>query len=244
MTTLLLHLSDVDEAALGRRRIARRCPASRVVRRGDDFDPAAIDYAFVWKPKPDAFDGLTGLKAVLSLGAGVDALLRHPQLPAGAGRALRRRRSDAADDRLCRGAGDHAPAAVHPLQRRPGSPRWTQLLSASRELRPMSASWASACWGLTRRSKLARSALLCWAGAARPRPSRRSRPSPARGASMTFLRATDILCCLLPLTPETSRHPQLRDCSGSCAAGSMADRLIVNAARGGHQNETRHRCGR
>ena len=41
----------------------------------------AIDYAFVWKPKPEAFDGLDGLKAVLSLGAGVDALLKHPKLP-------------------------------------------------------------------------------------------------------------------------------------------------------------------
>ena len=52
-----------------------------MVRRGDAFDPAEVDYIFVWKPKPDAFDGLTGLKAVLSLGAGVDALLKHPRLP-------------------------------------------------------------------------------------------------------------------------------------------------------------------
>ena len=52
-----------------------------MVRRSDDYDPAAVDYAFVWKPKADAFDGLTRLKAVLSLGAGVDALLKHPRLP-------------------------------------------------------------------------------------------------------------------------------------------------------------------
>ena len=51
------------------------------MRQSESFDPAAVDYIFVWKPKPNAFDGLTSLKAVLSLGAGVDALLKHPALP-------------------------------------------------------------------------------------------------------------------------------------------------------------------
>src|SRR6185437_7478541 len=37
----------------------------------------------IWKPKADAFAGLDNLRAVLSLGAGVDALLRHPALPRG-----------------------------------------------------------------------------------------------------------------------------------------------------------------
>jgi glyoxylate/hydroxypyruvate reductase A len=81
MTTLLLHLSDVDEPGWTERYRAA-LPEVRVVRRGDDYDPARVDYAFVWKPTPEAFDGLTGLKAVLSLGAGVDALLKHPRLPA------------------------------------------------------------------------------------------------------------------------------------------------------------------
>ena len=80
MTTLLLHLSDVDEAAWARR-YAEALPSVTVVRQSQSFDPADIDYIFVWKPKPSAFDGLTNLKAVLSLGAGVDALLKHPALP-------------------------------------------------------------------------------------------------------------------------------------------------------------------
>src|SRR5690606_23712076 len=60
---------------------AAALPGHRVVLRGDGVDPAEVDYIFVWKPAPDAFDGLVNLKAVLSLGAGVDALLRHPRLP-------------------------------------------------------------------------------------------------------------------------------------------------------------------
>ena len=82
MTTLLLHLSDFNEARWAKG-FADALPNVRVVRRGDDFDAAQVDYVFVWKPKLDAFDGLSHLKAVLSLGAGVDALLRHPGLPAG-----------------------------------------------------------------------------------------------------------------------------------------------------------------
>ena len=73
---LLLHLSDVDEASWAEKLRAALAPYP-VVRRGDAFDPADVRYIFVWKPQPDAFDGLTGLEAILSLGAGVDALLKH-----------------------------------------------------------------------------------------------------------------------------------------------------------------------
>ncbi len=43
---------------------------------------AQIPYALVWRPPADFFDGLAGLKAIFNLGAGVDALLTHPALPA------------------------------------------------------------------------------------------------------------------------------------------------------------------
>lgn len=77
---LLLHIADVDEAQWAQAFRDALAPYP-VVRRGDDFDPADVRYIFAWKPAADAFDGLTNLKAVLSLGAGVDALLKHPNLP-------------------------------------------------------------------------------------------------------------------------------------------------------------------
>jgi len=40
-----------------------------------------IDYALVWKPPPGMLRSLPRLKAILSLGAGVDHILRDPQLP-------------------------------------------------------------------------------------------------------------------------------------------------------------------
>jgi len=77
---LLLHLQEVDEK-LWAKRLGKLLGDYKIVTRGDDFNPDDIRYIFVWKPEENAFDGLNNLKAVLCLGAGVDALLTHPNLP-------------------------------------------------------------------------------------------------------------------------------------------------------------------
>ena len=46
-------------------------------------DPAAIDYALVWNPEPGLLASLPNLKLAVCLGAGVDGLLRDKTLPAG-----------------------------------------------------------------------------------------------------------------------------------------------------------------
>lgn len=46
-------------------------------------DRAVIDYALVWNPEPGLLASLPNLKLVVSLGAGVDGLLRDKTLPAG-----------------------------------------------------------------------------------------------------------------------------------------------------------------
>ena len=232
---LLLHLSDVDEASWAEQFRAALGPV-RVVRRGDDFDPAAVRYIFVWKPKPDAFAGLTGLKAVLSLGAGVDALLKHPALP------------DApivrfVDADLSQRMSDYVVAHVtmhHRLYTRfkadQKARRWSQLYppaasettvgimgmgvlgqDAVRRLRPLGFDLRS--WSRTPRSI---EGVAGFVGA---------------DAFDAFLGGTDILVNLLPLTPETT---------GILNSGTFGklrrDRLaggpvIINAARGGHQRE-------
>src|SRR5690606_25057808 len=77
---LLLSLGGVDEHAW-QDRLTRALGEYRVYRSDEAFDPAAIHYILAWKPGPQAFDGLVNLKAILSLGAGVDGLLAHPALP-------------------------------------------------------------------------------------------------------------------------------------------------------------------
>lgn len=45
-------------------------------------DPAEIDYALLWKQPPGLLDGMSGLKAIFSMGAGVDNVLLDASLPA------------------------------------------------------------------------------------------------------------------------------------------------------------------
>jgi len=49
----------------------------------DAGDLAEIDYALVWKPEPGLLASLPNLKAILSLGAGVDHIFADPELPQG-----------------------------------------------------------------------------------------------------------------------------------------------------------------
>lgn len=46
-------------------------------------DPAAIEYALVWQPEPGLLAGLPNLKLIFGLGAGIDHLLRDTALPRG-----------------------------------------------------------------------------------------------------------------------------------------------------------------
>lgn len=56
-------------------------PERPVVVDGQEFDPASIDYAIVWKQRPGVLNGLPNLKAVFSIGAGVDHIFRDGTLP-------------------------------------------------------------------------------------------------------------------------------------------------------------------
>lgn len=48
---------------------------------GEARDPAAVHYAFVWQPPPGMLAGLPALRAVFSMGAGVDHITADPLLP-------------------------------------------------------------------------------------------------------------------------------------------------------------------
>ncbi|WDR00658.1 glyoxylate/hydroxypyruvate reductase A [Devosia sp. J2-20] len=233
---LLLHLSDVDEASWAE---ALRAALGDypVVRRGEDYDPADVRYIFVWKPEPEAFDGLTGLRAILSLGAGVDALLKHPALP------------DApivrfVDEDLSQRMSDYVVAHVtmhHRLYTRfqadQKAKRWSQLY-------PPAASETTV--GIMGMGVLGQDA------ASRLKPlgfdlrswSRTSKDMTGvegfAGAEQfdAFLAGTDILVNLLPLTPETTGILNTQTFAKLRRDRLAGGPVIVNAARGGHQRES------
>lgn len=80
MTTLLF-ASATDDAADWAAPLKEGMPGLDFRVWPDIGDPADIDYALVWKPEPGLLASLPRLKAIFSLGAGVDALLADPTLP-------------------------------------------------------------------------------------------------------------------------------------------------------------------
>ena len=233
MTTLLLHLSDVDEAGWAERYRAA-LPEVRVVRRSDSFDPAAVDYVFVWKPKTEAFDGLGGLKAVLSLGAGVDALLKHPKLPQVPIVRF-------VDEDLTQRMSDYVVAQV-PMHQRLFT-RFKRDQLARRWLRnypPASSGTTVGVMGLgvlgadaAQRLKALGFSVIGWSRTKKEIAGLETYDASGFGS---FLAATDILVCLLPLTPETTgilNYELFKQLRRALDGGPV----IVNAARGGHQRE-------
>src|SRR5215469_2386015 len=58
------------------------CPDRRVLQLpGAAFDPAEVHYAAVWKPVPGELADFPNLKVIFNLGAGVDALMADASLP-------------------------------------------------------------------------------------------------------------------------------------------------------------------
>lgn len=234
MALLLLHLTGQTEASWADRYRAA-LPGHRVVLRGDDFDPAEVDYIFAWKPQADAFAGLTGLKAVLSLGAGVDALLRHPDLPdvpivRFVDADLTRRMTDyviahvtmhhrqftrfAADQRARRWAQVYPPAA----QETHVGVMGLGALGEDAACHLIALGFSVRGWSRTPKSILG---VESFAG---------------QEGFDAFLAGTDILVNLLPLTPDTQGILN-RATFAKLRRHLDGGPVLINAARGGHQRE-------
>lgn len=79
----LAFYSRADDPAEWRAALAAALPDLVFETDTEVRDPAAVRYALVWKPPPGWLAGFPNLRAIFSLGAGVDALLDDPALPAG-----------------------------------------------------------------------------------------------------------------------------------------------------------------
>lgn len=85
--TKLLFKSDLDSAELWSGALLKHMPELEIVAWRPGAEPpddlASFDYALVWKPPMGLLNRMPGLKAVFSLGAGIDHIFRDPELPEG-----------------------------------------------------------------------------------------------------------------------------------------------------------------
>ena len=219
-----------------RERFTRMCPERPVALIGDDtLDPASVRYAAVWKPKAGALRQFPKLDVIFNLGAGVDAVVADATLP---------------DVPLVRVAVDDLTArmteyvVMHVLMhhRRQGyyaqSQRnrvWAPKLQwAARDLRV--GIMGLGVLGRDAAEVLARIGfdVAGWSNTPKSIPGIACYAGPQLGE---FLARTDVLVCLLPLTPQT-RGILNRATFGKLARdGRLGGPVIINAGRGGLQVE-------
>lgn len=224
----LLFCSMDDDPAAWRCQLERRLPGLDFRVWPDTGDPAAVDAALVWRPPPGMLRELPNLRVVLSLAAGVDALLADATLP---------------DVPLCR--------LVDPsLMRTMSEFVLLQVLKYHRRLDLFRAQQAAHLWrlelprppaetgvgvmglgelGADAASTLAAHGFKVAGWSRRPKavPGVACHAGPEGLAA--FLAASDILVCLLPLTGAT-RGILNADLFAQLPRGAR----LVNVGRGAH----------
>src|ERR1700738_4416536 len=200
------------------------------------FDPAEIHYAAVWKPGRGELAAFPNLRVIFNLGAGVDALMADASLPKV---PLVRVAVSDLTDRMTEYVVLHVlmhhrqePYLRESQREKRWAPRFQWVAGAiSVGIMGLGTLGANAAEVLRRigfrvvgwsRSPKQIDGVECFHGEPQLEP---------------FLRQTDILVCLLPLTPDT-RHILNRAMFTKLSRQSpMGAPVLINAGRGGLQNE-------
>jgi glyoxylate/hydroxypyruvate reductase A len=203
---------------------------------GDRADPDLVHYAAVWQPKSGLLRTFPNLKAIFNLGAGVDAVLQDPLLPAV---PLVRVADDDLTSRMteyivmhtlmyhrqqayladCQARSVWAPRLQWPARAVRVGILGMGVLGRQAALALRDIGFQVAGWSKSVRSI---EGIQCYAG---------------RDQLSAFLARTDILVALLPLTPET-RGLLARDLFMQLASdGPLGGPVVINAGRGGLQNQ-------
>ncbi|MEE2996895.1 MAG: glyoxylate/hydroxypyruvate reductase A [Pseudomonadota bacterium] len=192
-------------------------------------DPEDIDVVLTWQPKRGVLAKFPNLKAILSLGAGVEHVLRDPELPAGLPVAR------LIDPGLISGMIEFVTMEVLRHHRLEPAYRAQQLKGEWRLLRQtLSQDRRIGILGL---GHLGRSCgemlgrfgfpVAGWSRSEKDIPGIES--FSGEDGLFSLLERSDILVCLLPLTPETE---DILDATtlGALPSGSV----LINSARGKH----------
>jgi glyoxylate/hydroxypyruvate reductase len=200
------------------------------------LDPAEVHYAAVWKPVPGELAAFPNLRVIFNLGAGVDALMADSSLPAvplvrvAVADLTARMTEYVALHVLMHHRQEIYLRESQRVKRWAPKSQWpasaisigimglgTLGTSAARALKQL----GFRVTGWSRSAKQIED-IECFHGEAQLEP---------------FLHRTDILVCLLPLTPDTRHILNRRMFSKLNRNSPMGAPVLVNAGRGGLQNE-------
>jgi glyoxylate/hydroxypyruvate reductase A len=218
-------------------RFKRVCTDRAVALIPDDaIDPASVKYAAVWKPKPGLLGGFPNLAVIFNLGAGVDAVVADATLP---DVPLVR----VAVEDLTRRMTEYV--AMHVLMHHRRQDYYAQ--SQRAKLWAPKLQWAASALrvGIMGMGVLGRDAaevlarigfdVAGWSATAKVIPGIACFAGEAQLGA--FLARTDVLVCLLPLTPQTRGILNRRTFAQLARDGKLGGPVIINAGRGGLQVE-------
>lgn len=237
LALLITGATDNWSPARWRERFLKRCLGRTIALIPDDpIEPESVRYAAVWKPPHGALNAFPNLEAIFNLGAGVDAVLSDKSMPRV---PLVRVALDDLTGRMTEYVVMHT--LIHHRRL-----RYYDASQRDRIWAPK-AQWAASAmrvgmlglgviggdaaevlarigfkvagWSQTRKDF---PGIECFAG---------------EGEFEAFLRRTDILVCILPLTPQTKGILNRKTFSMLARDGRLGGPVIINAGRGGLQVE-------
>ncbi|MBJ3777406.1 2-hydroxyacid dehydrogenase [Acuticoccus mangrovi] len=201
----------------------------------DEYDPAEIRYAITWRPPAGLLPSLPNLQAIFNLGAGVDGVLADPDLPDLPVVRL-------VDDTLTGPMGEWVALQVLTHHRR----ALTYLAQQGRQEweehdQPVASQVRVGIMGYgilgSHCAKVLTTLGYTVSGWSRsPKPADVPLHVGAEGLP-EFLANTDYLVVLLPLTPQTRDIIDAELIGQLAQDGVMGGPVLINAGRGGLQNE-------
>lgn len=235
--TLLLALPDWH---LGewRERFAMHLPELDIVALGEPFDRRAVHYVAAWKHPHGSLAGLPNLAAIFSLGAGVDHILRDPKLPEVPIARI-------VDPDLTTRMSEYVVLHCLDYLRQQGRYRAQQKEKiwdddrhqpAARAVRVGVLGVGELGLDALRKLKMIGFDVAGWSRSPKTIEGLATYAGPQELDA--FLARTDILVCLLPLTPETEGMIDGRLLGKLAKDGRLGGPMLINAARGGLQVES------
>jgi glyoxylate/hydroxypyruvate reductase A len=213
-------------------------PDRAIVTPQDIFDPASIYYAAVWKHEPGILRHLPNLRAIFSLGAGVDHVFADPDLPPV---PIVRVVDEDLRDRMSEWILLHV-LLYHRQQRmydwQQHEKIWDEDVNqpAARDVRVGILGLGVLGADAAVKLKVVGFDVAGWSRNPKRLPGVASFAGEAELPA--FLARTDILVCLLPLTPQTRGILNRNLFEGLARDGRLGGGpILLNAGRGGLQNE-------
>lgn len=218
-------------------RLSKLLPERKVVALGEPFDRRDVHYVVTWKHPPGALAGLPNLAAIFSLGAGVDHIMSDPRLPdVPVARVV--------DPDLTNRMSEYV--VLHALAHLRQLPRYLAQQAArvweDDRFQPAAGDVRVGVMGLGVLGEDAARKLGLMgfrvAGWSRRRKEIAGLETYAGAEGLfAFLARTDILVCLLPLTPDTRGIVDRTLLAALPKDGPLGGPVLINAGRGGLQVE-------